>query len=56
LSLDEALEWIERLQPKRAVLTHMHVPLDYATVAAETPGHVEPAYDGMRLEVSIAQE
>jgi phosphoribosyl 1,2-cyclic phosphate phosphodiesterase len=56
LSLGEALEWIERLQPKRAVLTHMHVPLDYARVAAETPDHVEPAYDGMRLEVPITQE
>ncbi len=36
-SLGEALEWIERLKPGRAVLTHMHMPLDYATVMAETP-------------------
>jgi phosphoribosyl 1,2-cyclic phosphate phosphodiesterase len=51
LSLAEALDWIERLQPKRAVLTHMHVPLDYAAVAAETPDHVEPAWDGMVIEI-----
>jgi phosphoribosyl 1,2-cyclic phosphate phosphodiesterase len=50
-SLAEALDWIEKLAPKRAVLTHMHVPLDYATVFAETPAHVEPAYDGLVLEV-----
>ena len=28
-SLGEALEWIDRLKPRHAVLTHMHVPLDY---------------------------
>jgi len=52
-SLSEALEWIERLKPGRAVLTHMHTPLDYATVAAETPQHIEPAYDGLAMEIPI---
>ncbi|TIV43320.1 MAG: MBL fold metallo-hydrolase, partial [Mesorhizobium sp.] len=50
LSLGQALGWIEKLAPKNAVLTHMHVPLDYAVVMAETPGHVVPAYDGMVIE------
>ncbi|MER9583670.1 MBL fold metallo-hydrolase [Mesorhizobium sp. M0276] len=50
-SLGEALEWIERLAPRHAVLTHMHVPLDYAAVMAETPANVEPAYDGMVIEI-----
>lgn len=50
-SLGQALDWIERLKPARALLTHMHVPLDYATVLAETPAHVEPAYDGMVVEL-----
>ena len=50
-SLGEALDWIERLKPGRAVLTHMHTPLDYATVAAETPENVEPAYDGLVVEI-----
>ena len=53
-SLAEAIEWIERLAPKQAVLTHMHVPLDYETVRRETPANVEPAYDGMVLEVQIS--
>src|SRR5690606_38502044 len=52
-SLGEALEWIERLKPRQAVLTHMHVPLDYATVRAETPENVEPAFDGMVFEFPI---
>jgi phosphoribosyl 1,2-cyclic phosphate phosphodiesterase len=50
-SLGEALEWIDRLKPGRSVLTHMHTPLDYETVRAETPEGVEPAYDGMVLEI-----
>jgi len=53
LSLVQSLGWINRLGPKRAVLTHMHVPLDYETLRSETPDHVEPAYDMMRLEFDI---
>ncbi|MCV3241555.1 MBL fold metallo-hydrolase [Mesorhizobium sp. ZC-5] len=51
ISLAQALEWIDRLKPKRAILTHMHVPLDYETVMKETPDHVEPGYDGMTIEI-----
>lgn len=41
------LEWIARARPARAVLTNMHIDLDHDMVAAETPAHVDPAYDGM---------
>ena len=51
--LELALEWIERAAPKRAVLTNMHIDLDYATVEAETPDHVTPAYDGMVLTYAL---
>ncbi|MEO0388556.1 MAG: MBL fold metallo-hydrolase [Pseudomonadota bacterium] len=44
-----ALDWIAEAAPRRAVLTNMHIDLDYATLAAETPAHVAPAYDGLRL-------
>lgn len=53
LSLEQALGWIERLKPRRAYLTHMHIPLDYETVMAETPPHVEPAYDQLAFEVEV---
>jgi phosphoribosyl 1,2-cyclic phosphate phosphodiesterase len=46
-----SLEWIARARPARAVLTNMHVDLDYATVEAETPPHVSPAHDGMVIEL-----
>ena len=45
-----ALEWIARLEPKRAILTNLHIDLDYRRLAAELPRGVEPAYDGMTLD------
>lgn len=53
LSLEQALGWIEKFAPRRAILTHMHIPLDYDTVMRETPDNVEPAYDQMRFEIEI---
>lgn len=47
--LEKTLMWIERAAPRRAVLTNMHIDLDYATVAKETPDHIEPAYDGLEI-------
>ncbi len=48
-SLSETLEWIARMRPRRAILTNLHVDLDYARLAAELPPHVEPAFDGMSV-------
>jgi phosphoribosyl 1,2-cyclic phosphate phosphodiesterase len=42
-----SLEWIAKMAPARAVLTNMHVDLDYAELVAELPAHIEPAYDGL---------
>jgi len=50
--LDMALGWIDRLKPRRAILTNMHQDLDYRTLAASLPPNVEPAYDGMSFAVS----
>ncbi len=48
-SVKQALGWIEELKPKRAILTHLHVDLDYAKLAAELPAHVVPAFDGLQI-------
>lgn len=47
--LERTLEWIERAAPKRAIVTNMHIDMDYEEVARDTPDHVEPAFDGMRI-------
>jgi len=49
--LARTLEWIARVKPKRAILTNMHVDMDYETLKRELPPGVEPAYDGMVVTV-----
>ncbi|MCX7585308.1 MBL fold metallo-hydrolase [Phenylobacterium sp. 58.2.17] len=49
-----ALEWIARARPRRAILTNMHIDLDYAELAAQLPEGVEPAYDGLRFEHELS--
>lgn len=50
--LSQTLQWIERVRPRRAVLTHMGTELDYALLRAQLPPHVEPGYDGLVIEVA----
>ena len=45
--VERTLEWIARVKPKRAILTNMHVDLDYEALKAALPPGVEPAHDGM---------
>jgi phosphoribosyl 1,2-cyclic phosphate phosphodiesterase len=48
--LDLTLEWIERIKPKRAILTNMNSDLDYEKLLARLPTNVEPGYDMLRTE------
>ncbi|MGE0595093.1 MAG: MBL fold metallo-hydrolase [Hyphomonadaceae bacterium] len=51
--LAKTLEWIARLSPERAVLTNMHIDLDYETLKAVLPAGVEPGFDGLSFEFSV---
>lgn len=51
--VEMTLEWIARLRPKHAVLTNMHLDLDYATLKARLPAGVEPGYDGFSADLPI---
>ena len=53
-SLADALAWIERLKPRRAILTNLHADLDYETLRKELPPHVVPAYDGIAVELPLS--
>jgi phosphoribosyl 1,2-cyclic phosphate phosphodiesterase len=53
MHLPETLEWIERIKPKRAILTDMHTDMDYRTLLATLPAHIEPAFDGMSFDGSV---
>ena len=54
LSVDRALAWIERIEPRRAILTNLHSDLDYETLRARLPAHVEPAFDGLSADAAGA--
>ncbi|NQU58979.1 MAG: MBL fold metallo-hydrolase [Rhodospirillales bacterium] len=48
--VDKSLDWIERVGPRRGVLSHLGYGFDYDTLKRRLPDHVEPAFDGMILE------
>jgi phosphoribosyl 1,2-cyclic phosphate phosphodiesterase len=52
-NVETALEWIARVKPRRAILTNLHMDLDYEVLKRALPAGVEPAYDGMRITVSL---
>ena len=53
-SVEDALSWIDRFKPRRAVLTNMHSDLDYEVMRLSLPPNVVPAYDGMQLKLGQA--
>ena len=51
--LEQSLEWIREVSPRLAVLTNMHIDLDYETLERELPDGVVPGYDGLSLEFTL---
>jgi phosphoribosyl 1,2-cyclic phosphate phosphodiesterase len=52
--LGTVLRWVDRLRPRRTVLTHMGTDMDWAWLGAHLPPGVEAGYDGMVLNVTPA--
>ncbi len=51
--LARTLEWIARVRPERAILTNMHLDLDYRALVDSLPKGVEPAHDGLTFDINI---
>ena len=51
--LAKTLGWIADLKPARAILTNMHIDLDYRTLLKTLPAGVEPGFDGMTADLSL---
>jgi phosphoribosyl 1,2-cyclic phosphate phosphodiesterase len=47
----KTVDWVARVKPRRAFLTHMDHTLDYQTLAAELPPGIEPGRDGLVIEL-----
>jgi len=50
-TVEEAVGWIKRVRPKHSVLTNLHSDVDYETLRRALPNGVEPAYDGLKIEL-----
>ena len=50
LGLNESLEYIERIKPKRAFLTHLNHDVMYSRDSTLLPENVQFAYDGLVIE------
>ncbi|MBT7559450.1 MAG: MBL fold metallo-hydrolase [Rhodobacterales bacterium] len=53
VNLEQALGLIDRYKPKKAILTNLHVDLDYSTLLNETPENVVPAHDGLQIKLKV---
>ncbi len=51
-SVEESLRWLARMNPKRGVLTNLHSDVDFETLRQKLPANVEPAYDGLKIELT----
>ena len=49
--LEKTLGWLRKLEPRRAILTNLHNDLDYCELKKELPKNVEPAFDGLEINV-----
>jgi phosphoribosyl 1,2-cyclic phosphate phosphodiesterase len=52
-TLEQALAFVRRLQPRRAFFTHMSHDLPHAETNIALPEHIQLAYDGLRVPFEI---
>jgi phosphoribosyl 1,2-cyclic phosphate phosphodiesterase len=54
--VERTLEWIARVRPKRAILTNLHIDLDYDELTSRLPPGVEAGHDGLALTLEMDGE
>ena len=50
MNVEEAIAFIDQLQPRRAILTNMHIDIDFEELSRQLPDHIEVAYDGLTIQ------
>ena len=48
-NFDDAISFIELVKPQRAILTNLHVDMDYFDLKKKLPKHIIPAFDGLNF-------
>jgi phosphoribosyl 1,2-cyclic phosphate phosphodiesterase len=51
LAFESSLAYMERIQPKRGFLVHMCHDISHAEYLRSVPERIEPAYDGLEIEI-----
>lgn len=51
--LDQTLAWIAEAEVERAVLTNLHIDMDYKALSSLVPAHVEVGYDGWNDKIAL---
>ena len=51
LNLENSLKLVKKFKPKKAILTNLHIDLDYNFLKKILPKNVIPAYDGLTLNL-----
>ena len=51
LNLENSLKLIDKLKPKKAILTNLHTDLDYDFLRKNLPKNIIPAYDGLEINL-----
>ena len=46
-NFDDAITFIELVKPQKAILTNLHVDMDYFDLKKKLPKHIIPAFDGL---------
>ncbi len=49
LDLENSIDLVKYLNPKKAILTNLHVELDYNKIKKLMPRNTIPAYDGLKI-------
>ena len=49
LNLNNSIDLVKYLKPKKAILTNLHVELDYNKIKKILPRNIIPAYDGLKI-------
>lgn len=51
MNLEQALDYIRKLRPRRALLTHISHDIEHSVISERLPDNVELAFDGLQVEV-----
>ena len=46
---DDAMNLIDKVKPKKTILTNLHTDLDYSYLKKKLPSNIIPAYDGLNF-------